>query len=527
MTRKCWIILAILMLGCLAEAWIVAQAWGQCAGGQCQVPQYTAPARPQQQPHPAVCRVRNSSGRVSCYGSGTLIESSDGRGLIITCHHLFREGVGTITVTFPDGQRHVARLLGHDPEWDLAALEIASPQATPVAVSQNYPRPGDILRACGYGSDGRYVCSMGEALGYTRPSVGATYETLEMQGAAREGDSGGPVFNQKGELCAVLWGTDGRIIGSTFCGRVRKFLANIIGRRQPPIGGGAAGIAASGGSSGGMTPPLPATPRPDVSVPAAPLVPVAPQAPACPASNCDGIATALEQIKSLKDDLRAIREGATKQSTDANALQKAVEATVGQRVSDAVSAAVKPIATQQGDLGGRLERIAGVIEKLQTAREAVTNVASPTDATSSSPLSWVGNLASGAATTWLVGLGVASPVALGLVLAGRWLGKRAAKKIAGNVVSRIGEASTATADPSATQSTTQDSQTVIIREAKPLPQVTVREQEIVQVEVPTKRLRAIEMAMAEFARKYPGSSSTVQTLNDMARQYESGLVSVS
>jgi hypothetical protein len=91
-----------------------------------------------------------------------------------------------------------------------------------------------VLRSCGYGPDGRYRCNQGEALGYTRPAVNATYETLELRGAAREGDSGGPVFNSRGELAAVLWGTDGRTVGSTYCGRVRKFLAAIFARFRAP-----------------------------------------------------------------------------------------------------------------------------------------------------------------------------------------------------------------------------------------------------------------------------------------------------
>ncbi len=32
---------------------------------------------------------------------------------------------------------------------------------------------------------------------------------------------------------AVLWGTDGRIVGGTYCGRIRKFLARLLARRQP------------------------------------------------------------------------------------------------------------------------------------------------------------------------------------------------------------------------------------------------------------------------------------------------------
>jgi hypothetical protein len=441
-TRRLWLLLTLFVLGCMAEAWIVSAVMGQCEGGACPVPQYVVPAQPQQRPHPAVCRVKNQRNHEAWYGSGTLIDSADGRGVVITCHHLFREAVGVIVVTFPGGQSYQARLLGQDPQWDLAALEIANPPSAAVAISQDYPRPGEVLKACGYGPNGRYVCSIGEALGYTRPAVNATYETLEMRGAAREGDSGGPVFNAKGELCAVLWGTDGRTIGSTFCGRVRKFLAGILGRRQPPVGGIGGMTPPSTGGSGGAqdAPPPPATP-------AAPLVPVCPQ-------QCDGISEALAQIKALKDDLKAIREGASKPSVDANAFKQAVEATVGQQVSEAVSSAVASLKTQQDGLGGRLERIGNIVEKIQQGRAAVADAVGAAASSSSapSPVSWLGGLASSAATNWLVGLGVASPVAGGLVLLGRWMGKRAATKIAGKVAARGGSSGAVETSPAAVQS---------------------------------------------------------------------------
>jgi len=217
--RLCRLLAAV---GCLLIAAILQSSGvGQCTPDRCAPPAGTA--------HPAVVRVVQiaPSGN-RCYGSGTLVHKDAEQGIVLTCAHLFREEVGDVVVTFSGGRPLEAELVAVDPAWDLAALRIAAPQATPVTVASDHPNPGDRLQSCGYGSDGRYWCNQGSALGYARTATTATYETLELTGRARDGDSGGPVFNQRGELAAVLWGTDGRIVGATYCGRVRKFLARIL-----------------------------------------------------------------------------------------------------------------------------------------------------------------------------------------------------------------------------------------------------------------------------------------------------------
>lgn len=209
------------VVGCfLIAAMQPSYAVGQCTADRCS---------PAVTPHPAVVRVVQIAASGSrCYGSGTLVHKDDRQGIVLSCAHLFRDEAGSVAVTFPGGRPLEAELVAIDPAWDLAALRIAAPQANPVTVAVDHPKPGDRLQSCGYGSDGRYWCNQGSTLGYARTATTATYETLELTGRARDGDSGGPVFNERGELAAVLWGTDGRIVGGTYCGRIRKFLLRII-----------------------------------------------------------------------------------------------------------------------------------------------------------------------------------------------------------------------------------------------------------------------------------------------------------
>ena len=159
-------------------------------------------------------------------------------------------------VLFPDGSRFEASVLGSDRTWDLAALGIAPPRATPVAVAADHPQPGDRLRSCGYGPDGRYWCNQGRALGYARANT-ATHETLELSGYARDGDSGGPVLNGRGELVAVLWGTDGRTVEGTYCGRIRKFLRGILSLGSPRWQPDSVPLAPGSSPPGEAAPPVP------------------------------------------------------------------------------------------------------------------------------------------------------------------------------------------------------------------------------------------------------------------------------
>ena len=56
-------------------------------------------------------------------GSGSIIDS---RGYILTNNHVI--GEGKLEVTLADGKKYTARLIGSDPDTDLAVLKIDAPQ---------------------------------------------------------------------------------------------------------------------------------------------------------------------------------------------------------------------------------------------------------------------------------------------------------------------------------------------------------------------------------------------------------------
>jgi hypothetical protein len=182
-------------------------------------------------PHPAVARIIVPEKRTTAYGSGTLVDVRDQYGLVVTNWHVVCDSQGVVEVVFPNGFRSHARPLKVDSDWDLAALVIWQPPIEPVTIASQPPRPGDVLTIHGYGQ-GQYRVATGRCTTYYAPHENYPQEMVELDVEARQGDSGGPIFNQRGELAGVLFGAgQGTTLGS-FAPRVACFLATLA----PDIG---------------------------------------------------------------------------------------------------------------------------------------------------------------------------------------------------------------------------------------------------------------------------------------------------
>jgi S1-C subfamily serine protease len=186
---------------------------------------------PTGQPHPAVARIRSLESNATSFGSGTLIYRQDKQGILITNYHVIKDAQDDILVTFPSGFRSSAKVVATDPRWDLAALLIWAPEIQPVVITDNPAKPGDTLTIAGYGS-GRYQASSGICSQYVSPGINQPREMVELRTVARQGDSGGPIFNQNGELAGVLFGAGWRTTAGSYSGRVKKFLTPVVARMQ-------------------------------------------------------------------------------------------------------------------------------------------------------------------------------------------------------------------------------------------------------------------------------------------------------
>lgn len=184
-------------------------------------------------PHPAVVRVIVPERGATSYGSGTLVDVQGEHGLVVTNWHVVSDAVSPPTVLFADGFRSLAQVVKADRDWDLAALVIWRPSVEPVPVATEPPRPGELLAIAGYGQ-GPYRLASGRCTNYLAPNTRLPREMVELAAAARQGDSGGPIFNRRGELAGVLWGEGSGYTMGSYCGRVRRFLSTVVPHGDPP-----------------------------------------------------------------------------------------------------------------------------------------------------------------------------------------------------------------------------------------------------------------------------------------------------
>ena len=233
--RRTWLpaTLVLAVLGCWLpgdRAWAQAVPWGWDSGGPARAiwtPQNLADyLLTGQTPHPAVARIIAPESSSTSLGSGVLVDVNRSQGLVLTNWHVVRDSRSAVLVQFPDGFQSAGTVVRWDEAWDLAALVIWKPQATPVTIAKAPPAIGDTLTIAGFGR-GPYREETGPCLDYLSPSTGYPREFVELKATARQGDSGGPIFNAGGELAGVLFGqTEGRTIGSCST-RVKAFLAAV------------------------------------------------------------------------------------------------------------------------------------------------------------------------------------------------------------------------------------------------------------------------------------------------------------
>ena len=188
-----------------------------------------------QTPHPAVARIIAPESTGVSLGSGVLVDVNGSQGLVLTNWHVIRDSRSAVLVQFADGFQSAGTVIRFDEAWDLAAISIWKPKATPVPLAQRNPIPGEPLSIAGYGR-GAYREQRGRCTEYLSPGSGYPKELVELQAPARQGDSGGPILNAEGRLAGVLFGEgDGRTVGSCVS-RLRVFLASVgsDGFETPP-----------------------------------------------------------------------------------------------------------------------------------------------------------------------------------------------------------------------------------------------------------------------------------------------------
>ncbi len=141
-------------------------------------------------------------------GSGFVV-SADGY-VVTNSHVITADGQGevqSITVTMPDGTEYPARLAGRDAASDLAVLKITAPKPLPFVKfgDSRSARVGDWVLAIGnpFGLGGTVTSGIISAV-YRNTGSGSAYDRyLQTDASINRGNSGGPMFDMKGQVIGI------------------------------------------------------------------------------------------------------------------------------------------------------------------------------------------------------------------------------------------------------------------------------------------------------------------------------------
>ena len=139
---------------------------------------------------------------VDIVGSGSIV---DANGLIVTNRHVI-DNAYEITVTLQDGSTHNARLLGKGLGFDLAILKVDVGYPLPAIKigDSDKIRVGDRVLAIGNPLGLKGTVTSGIVSALHRDLNGTPYnQFIQVDAAINHGNSGGPLFNTKGEVIGV------------------------------------------------------------------------------------------------------------------------------------------------------------------------------------------------------------------------------------------------------------------------------------------------------------------------------------
>jgi S1-C subfamily serine protease len=139
-------------------------------------------------------------------GSGSIIDT---KGHILTNHHVVANAQ-KLEVTLADGSKWPAKLIGSDPDNDLAVIKIDAPKEKLKVISMGDSgnlRIGQKVLAIGnpFGLQRTLTTGIISSLGRTiRSEVGTLIEdVIQTDAAINPGNSGGPLLNSDGEIIGI------------------------------------------------------------------------------------------------------------------------------------------------------------------------------------------------------------------------------------------------------------------------------------------------------------------------------------
>ncbi len=152
-------------------------------------------------------RFGNDTQRQSGLGSGVIVSTD---GLVLTNNHVI-ESADEIEVALQDGRKAKAKLVGADPESDLAVLRIVgnglnNRPLTPITfAAAESLRIGDVVLAIGnpFGVGQTVTSGIVSALGRTHLGINTFENFIQTDAAINPGNSGGALVDSNGHLVGI------------------------------------------------------------------------------------------------------------------------------------------------------------------------------------------------------------------------------------------------------------------------------------------------------------------------------------
>src|SRR3954452_1007632 len=140
--------------------------------------------------------------RASSLGSGVIVSNT---GYLLTNHHVV-EAADEIEVALHDGRKLLAKVVGNDPETDLAVLRLNAENLPAVTFgSSDALRVGDVVLAIGnpFGVGQTVTSGIVSALGRTGLGINTFENFIQPDAAINPGNSGGALIDAGGNLIGI------------------------------------------------------------------------------------------------------------------------------------------------------------------------------------------------------------------------------------------------------------------------------------------------------------------------------------
>jgi serine protease DegQ len=140
--------------------------------------------------------------RAASLGSGVIVSPA---GYILTNHHVV-EAADEIEVALSDGKKLLAKVVGNDPETDLAVLRVEAKNLPAITFgSSDTLRVGDIVLAIGnpFGVGQTVTAGIVSALGRSGLGINVFENFIQTDAPINPGNSGGALIDARGNLVGI------------------------------------------------------------------------------------------------------------------------------------------------------------------------------------------------------------------------------------------------------------------------------------------------------------------------------------